>query len=368
MAKLLKQGVFDIIISTNVDNLLEQVLEKEGMKELHDFDVFSPKFDTTICSERKFSRRIIKVFGELRTRDYAYTMMRDVRLRSTQNLEEVLKKELARNILTIGLDPVWDVDILNAIPSQGEAFWYISEEEPNKLPALHEISKARQGELLVGVNGGYSNVLKELYELLKVRTPSDTIQTESTQVDTTLIENRELIEGIQGLGSIPVISPLPEVTLPEVETTQEIFISYVPEDELLFKKLTNHLATLKHQKIINIWHQHRIIAGEYRKNEIDRYLNSSSVILLLVSADFNASDDYIHGVELERAIELHRREKARVIPVILRPVDWKGTPFDKLSPLPTDGKPVTLWDDYDSAFLDIVKGIRNVIEDLRKRP
>ncbi len=97
-------------------------------------------------------------------------------------------------------------------------------------------------------------------------------------------------------------------------------------------------------------------------------MNSASVILLLVSADFNASDDYIHGVELERAIELHRGEKARVIPVILRPVDWKGTPFDALAPLPSDGKPVTMWDNQDNAFLDIVNGIRDVIEDLKKKP
>jgi hypothetical protein len=368
LAKLVKRGVFDVIVSTNIDNLLEQALEKVGMKELHDFDVFSPKPDTIIRAERKFSRRIIKFFGELRTRDYAYTMTPEARLDSVQNLGETLKKELERNVLAIGLDPVWDREILKLLPPQGGAFWCIDEDEQDISPSLREISKTRLCRHLTGINGQYSSIMKELCGLLMEKTPSDEIQIKGTQVDTVLMENRGLIEGIHGLGSIPVILPSPETPLPAVETTLEIFISYVPEDEQLCTKLTSHLATLKNQKVIDVWHHRKIIAGEYRKNEIDRHLNSASVILLLVSADFNASDDYIHGVELERAIELHRGEKARVIPVILRPVDWKGTPFEGLAPLPSDRKPVTMWTNQDSAFLDIVNGIRDVIEGLKKKP
>ena len=57
--------------------------------------------------------------------------------------------------------------------------------------------------------------------------------------------------------------------------------------------------------------------------EIDKRLNSAHIILLLVSADFLASD-YCWGVELKRAMERHDAGQARVVPVILRPADWEA--------------------------------------------
>ena len=53
-----------------------------------------------------------------------------------------------------------------------------------------------------------------------------------------------------------------------------------------------------------------------------------------------------------------------MIPVILRPADWRGAPFGKLQALPRNAKPVTRWADRDEAFLDIVEGIRKAVEEL----
>ena len=54
-----------------------------------------------------------------------------------------------------------------------------------------------------------------------------------------------------------------------------------------------------------------------------------------------------------------------VIPVILRPCDWHSAPFGKLKAIPTDSKPVTKHQTLDDAFLDIVRAIRNVAQQLR---
>ena len=83
-------------------------------------------------------------------------------------------------------------------------------------------------------------------------------------------------------------------------------------------------------------------AGHEWAGAIDEHLNSAAVILLLVSADFLASD-YCYDVEMKRALEWHDAGDGRVVPVILRPVDWRGAPFAKLQALPKDGKPVTSW-------------------------
>ena len=147
--------------------------------------------------------------------------------------------------------------------------------------------------------------------------------------------------------------------------TLEIFISYDALDESLMNELRAHMASLKREKIINEWHNRKIQAGQVPAHEIDSHLKNADIILLLVSPSFNASD-YIYSGELTQAMKLYNAGKARVIPVILRAVDWRGMPFGGLNPLPTDGKPVTIWDDRDRAWLDIVQGIREVAEELWK--
>ena len=144
----------------------------------------------------------------------------------------------------------------------------------------------------------------------------------------------------------------------------EVFYSYAHEDEGLVKELQKHLSILKRQGVIREWYDREITAGTEWKGQLDQHLNSAGVILLLVSADFLASD-YCYDVEITRALERHDQDEARVIPVLLRKVDgWQGAPFGKLQSLPTDGKPVTSWNDRDEAFADVARGIRRAVGEL----
>jgi hypothetical protein len=117
-------------------------------------------------------------------------------------------------------------------------------------------------------------------------------------------------------------------------------------------------AILKRQGVISVWHDRRIGAGADWAGEISEHLESAQVILLLVSASFLASD-YCYDVELKRALERHGRREARVIPVILQPVDWHEAEFGHLQALPKDAKPVTAWKNRDEAFTNVSVGIRN---------
>ena len=102
--------------------------------------------------------------------------------------------------------------------------------------------------------------------------------------------------------------------------------------------MLKHLGILKRQGVIRDWHDRKITAGTEWKGQIDHHLDTAGVILLLVSADFIASD-YCYDVEMKRALERHDTGEARVIPVILRPVDgWQAAPFGKLQAAPTDGQ------------------------------
>jgi hypothetical protein len=144
----------------------------------------------------------------------------------------------------------------------------------------------------------------------------------------------------------------------------KLFISYSHKDEVLRALLETHLSMLKNLKVIDIWYDRKIMAGDEFARSIDSNLLDSQIIVLLVSPDFLASD-YCWGVEMKEAMIQHEKGLARVIPVILRPCDnWHAAPFGKLLAVPKDGKPVTLWSNTDEAFSDVARNIRIAVQSL----
>lgn len=142
----------------------------------------------------------------------------------------------------------------------------------------------------------------------------------------------------------------------------KVFMSYSHKDENLRDELETHLSMLKREGLISTWHDRKILAGEEFKNHIDENLEDSDIILLLVSPYFLASD-YCFDIEMKRALERHKKEDARVIPIILEHCDWHAAPFGKLKALPKDGRPVTDYPNQNKAFLEVAQGIRNAIKE-----
>ncbi len=108
-----------------------------------------------------------------------------------------------------------------------------------------------------------------------------------------------------------------------------VFLSYSHRDEALRERLETHLALLRREGRIAIWHDRKIRGGETWAERISDHLEAADVVLLLVSADFLASD-YCYQTEMRRALERHRAGSARVVPVVLRPCDWQSGAFGKL--------------------------------------
>ncbi len=145
-----------------------------------------------------------------------------------------------------------------------------------------------------------------------------------------------------------------------------VFFSFSHVDGALRDQLEKQLSMLKRQGVIETWHDRRVGAGDEYEREIDEHINSDDIILLLVSADFLASD-YCYDIEMTRAMERHERKEAIVIPVILRACDWKHAPFGKLKGVPEDGRPVTQWTDIDSALLEVAQAVRGAAERIVQR-
>jgi hypothetical protein len=143
----------------------------------------------------------------------------------------------------------------------------------------------------------------------------------------------------------------------------ELFYSYSHLDEKLRIVLEKHLSILKRNNTITGWNFRKIGAGKEWEKQIDEHLRSAKIILLLISANFLDSD-YCYDVELKLAMERHEKGDARVIPIILHAVDWKGSPFEKLNALPTNTKPISSWKNRNEAFKDVAVGIRKAVEEI----
>jgi len=143
----------------------------------------------------------------------------------------------------------------------------------------------------------------------------------------------------------------------------QLFCSYSHKDAKFRAELEVFLAGLRTQGLVHLWHDRLIQPGADWAREIDDNLDQADIVLLLVSADFMASQ-YCMGIELKRALQRSRSARARVIPILVRTCDLEGAPFSQLQWLPTGARPVKQWRDRDAAWTDVAKGVRKVVADL----
>lgn len=145
------------------------------------------------------------------------------------------------------------------------------------------------------------------------------------------------------------------------------FISYTHADTAFKEQLVRHLAPLQREGLIDLWHDGMLRPGEHLDPAVQAALAASDVVILLVSADFIASE-YCYEQEMLRSFARQRDGTARVIPIILRPCQWKGVPIgngetlSEFVALPKDGKPVISWSDADTAIDNAVGAIRNMLK------
>lgn len=149
---------------------------------------------------------------------------------------------------------------------------------------------------------------------------------------------------------------------PTQQTSLNVFFSYAESDEVLRDELVKHLTLLERDGKIRSWDGLEIAPGEDRGNELDAHLAAADLILLLVSPDFFASKAHWER-EMQYALAEHQHGRARVVPILLRPVDWKHSPLGALPPLPSNGTPITLWKNRDQAFDKVAQELRNLIGD-----
>ena len=97
-----------------------------------------------------------------------------------------------------------------------------------------------------------------------------------------------------------------------------VFISYSRKDKKWLRQLQVHLKPLEREGLIDRWDDTRMAPGQNWQQEIRGALDAARVAVLLVSADFLASD-FISAVELPSLLRAAEQEGLVVLPVIVSP-------------------------------------------------
>lgn len=146
----------------------------------------------------------------------------------------------------------------------------------------------------------------------------------------------------------------------------KVFVSYSRRDKEYKEELLEFLAPMRRNNVIQIWNDKDIVPGEQWEDELlDRLTTADMVIFLLSPSLLNS--DYIHRVEIKGAMERHKKGELIIIPILIRNSDFAESDFKTFQGLPCDLKPVSTWEDRDSAWLSVTKGLKRVIESIQKK-
>lgn len=96
----------------------------------------------------------------------------------------------------------------------------------------------------------------------------------------------------------------------------KVFVSYSPLDDNFLKEIKKHFKPFEDQ--INFWDNSKILPGQNRKAEIQSAIDQTKVAVLLLSADFLASD-FIISNELPSLLKIAENDGAVILSVILKP-------------------------------------------------
>jgi hypothetical protein len=151
---------------------------------------------------------------------------------------------------------------------------------------------------------------------------------------------------------------------------KRVFISYSHKDLTWLERLQRHLRPLERPpRLIELWDDTGIPRGSYWNDQIQAALEAADVAILLVSADFFASD-FIADRELPLLLKRAAAGSVVILPVIIGPSQFGDTPgLAQLQAVNPPSKPLVNMTvgEQEQVFDDLTRLIRR-LDDSTPKP
>jgi hypothetical protein len=153
------------------------------------------------------------------------------------------------------------------------------------------------------------------------------------------------------------------MTMPNADTTGEVFISYSHKDADWLGKLQTMMSPLIRNHTVSVWWDAKIRPSQKWRVEIDKALASAKVGVLLVSPDFLASD-FINQEELPYLLKAAEQRRVKLTWVLLRGCLYERTPIAQYQAAHDVASPLNSLTQarLDAALVQICRAIEGLLE------
>lgn len=171
LAQLLKWGYFDIVLTTNYDNLLEDTLNQIELFPPKDYAVMivGKEKDKSILKQIEYTTpriKIIKLHGDLITGEFKFTP--DEIYKFSPIINECIQKILKKEVVIVGYR-VQDTDVIRCLLDSEEPIWYVNPTPPEQL--IRSLLAGRRLTEISGENGKFDRFFQDLYNYLSSTGP-----------------------------------------------------------------------------------------------------------------------------------------------------------------------------------------------------
>lgn len=185
LARLVKDGYFDVILSTNVDTLVEKALEREGLSLVDEVDVIDAGGVKTDVDAEPIARRLenptppiklVKLHGHLPTRQLKFRL--EDTFRFPDKLAKAVKgyvRNRLRSVIIVG-HSLRDEDLNDCFHGEGGAIWYINPRYPSTSDFAGKVLANRPGSHYIdGEDGDFDRFFEELHRWVQSPIPAGEI-------------------------------------------------------------------------------------------------------------------------------------------------------------------------------------------------
>lgn len=148
-----------------------------------------------------------------------------------------------------------------------------------------------------------------------------------------------------------------------------VFISYSHKDRRYLDRLQIHLRPYEREGLVDRWDDTRLQSGANWREEIANAIEHARLAILLVSADFLASD-FIATNELPPLLESAQARGTKILPVIVGPSSFKNSAISQFQAVNDPSKPLAALPTHkrDEIWVKLAEDVADVLREAAQAP